>query len=182
MILIHQTSIDHLLDTSWDPATIEAYCKICKNYNVHFSCPHHDFHIPDFLRRYDHVLVAAHAIPIDQTQPGTLEEHFYSNKTRLDQQLLSLENMIPESQALIAGQCQNCQSACELSQLSSCPKPDLLRYSFESLGFDVAALLKLYFDKELTFNDQEVILVYGFLLSKPLDKDQLAFVKGQLDG
>lgn len=179
---MHQTSIDHLLDTAWDHDTIETYCRACSNYDVHFSCPHHDFSIPDFLHRYQSVLVASHAIAIDPAQPGTLDDHFYSNKTRLDQLLLSLEKTIRGSKALIAGPCQNCQPSCDTSHLPSCPQPDLLRYSFESLGFDVAALLKSYFDKELTFNQEEVILVYGLLLAEPLADKQIDRLKGALGG
>lgn len=181
-ILSHTTTIDHLLESCWDLTAVESYCQSCKNFDVHFSCPQHQFHIPDYLKRFNHALVVAHAIPVDQAQPGTLAEKFYRHKQRLDRVLLNYESNIAGSISLIAGQCQNCQPACEESHLPACPNPDLIRYSFESLGFNVSAILQLYFDKKLSFKDDTVQLVYGYLLNQPLSDIQWHQLKGLLCG
>lgn len=179
-ILIQTTTINHLLQSAWDPQTVESYCRSCKNYDVHFSCPHHYFHIPDYLKQFRYALVVAHAIGIDSTQPETLAKHFHSFKQRLDQVLFKHEFEFPGSQAIIPGQCQICQPACETTSLASCPHPDLMRYSFESLGFDVSSMLKIHFDKILTFTEDQVQLVYGYLLQEPLSEDQLEQLRGWL--
>lgn len=182
MLFIHTTTVDHLLNTAWDLKQVESDCMQCKNYDVHFSCPHHEFNIPDYLHQYQYALIVSHAIPIDQARPMTLDDTFYFHKKHLDWVLVHHESDMPGSMAIIPGPCQNCQPTCETSHFTVCPNPDLLRYSYESLGFDVSTILKVYFDKELTFSNDQVQFVYGYLLQSPLSQQQLADLKGQLNG
>lgn len=168
MLFIHTTTVDHLLNTAWDLKQVESDCMQCKNYDVHFSCPSHAFSILEYVHQFKYALVAVQSIAFDLSGPMTLAEHFQQYKSCIDPVLMSLESESDGARAMLPGPCQNCLPDCESGYLADCPNPDLMRYSYESLGFDVATMIRAYFDMDLSFEPNQVQLVYGYLLHDPL--------------
>lgn len=182
MILTHICSVDDLIQSSWDLETVSGYCRSCEFYQRNFSCPPQQFDILQYLKPFNRVLLVAHELALDPARPMSLAEHFYSRKQCIDQRLMQLEKQYPQNLVLLPGQCQNCQPSCGTSGLAGCAQPELKRYSLESLGFNVATLLNTYFDKELTFTEDRVILVYAILLRDTPDSDTIEQWKGYLRG
>lgn len=173
MVELRQVLTEHLMETSWDLESVEAYCEMCSKYNVHFSCPHHEFHIPDYLSPYPHALIVVQSFRDALSSNRTFKQRFLHYRTCIDQALMRTEKHLDGSKVLLPGQCRNCMDDCHHTDADTCYHPELIRYSYESLGFNVDSMLRHYFNKKLTFTEGELIYVYGLLLKKPLDMMQL---------
>lgn len=160
-----------LVEETFSPQVIHDYCRSCENYNMHFACPEHRFNIPHFLDAYPFVLVISHRIPVKQ------DEYFFWRDI-LEPVLMSAEKRF-QGQVLLAGSCRNCQF-CFDKGAQECESPQLMRYSLESLGFDVKKLLEHFFKEELLFKSDELHLVYGILLKQRPDPIELQELEEEL--
>lgn len=170
MIRAKQLSTEQLIENTWDLETVESYCMICPRYMVHFSCPGHDFNIPAFLSSYENIVLFLGTYNRSTATEDPTED-FLAKRAHIEPLLMHLEKSVNESQALVAGQCRNCHLECE-SIFDVCRMPMLKRYSLESLGFDVAAILREFFDEPLTFDPQTMQLVFA-LLTKERQSDEM---------
>ncbi len=164
---------DALMDTCFRPDKVIEYCESCHHYNMHFACPHHNFSMAAFLRPYPYVLLVSHQ------PPGKLDEYFYW-RDLIDPLLLSYEAEL-DGLSLVAGSCRNCDT-CYDKGASRCTHPKLLRYSFESLGFEVSCILEEYFDEKLLFQPERLHLLYGMLLKDRPDTVSMMNLEGGLRG
>lgn len=169
---IRVVSVDNLIENAFKPHIVHDYCSKCPNYSMHFSCPSHNFSIPAFLANYSHVMIISHRLD------ARLDEYSYY-RDLIDPLLMAHESKFT-GQALLAGVCRNCDFCFE-DGAQICHNPQLLRYSLESLGFDIARLLQVYFKQELDFDERRLQLVYGMLLKSAPDQIALMEFKGELN-
>lgn len=165
-------SMASFIEEVFNPSLVHDYCSKCDNYNMHFACPQYDFSIPALLSKYSKVMVISHRLD------ARLDEYFYW-RDLIDPLLMSYEGKL-NGQALLAGSCRNCNFCFDKGALE-CSSPELLRYSFESLGFDVSAIVEKYFKIRLDFDSKSLHLVYGMLLELGADPIVLKELEGELN-
>lgn len=166
-------SMRTIIEEAFLPHIVHDYCSRCENFNLHFSCPSHQFNIPAFINQYSFALIISHKIA------AQYDEYYYW-RDLIDPTLLKYEKIM-RGQALLAGSCRNCDF-CFDKGAEKCTSPSLLRYSFESLGFDVAAILEEFFNERLSFDMGTLHLVYGILLKEKPDPIDLNELEGELSG
>ena len=77
----------------------------------------------------------------DTTQSELLK-HFLAARLKFGEWLRKLESHHARTTALIAGQCATC-ATCTRCEGKPCRAPERLRYSLESVGFDVSTLTEI---------------------------------------
>ena len=120
-------------------------CKQCNKYGTLWSCPPYSFNVEDYIKKYKYVhLIGTKVLLseklIKETKPEDVIDSTYkiinSVRKKLRVVLLNLEKQYPGSVALYAGSCIICDK-CTRPQNKPCVHPNTMRYSLESLGFDV---------------------------------------------
>lgn len=133
-------------------------CRECPNYNRRWSCPPYNFSVEEVWKRYNSILLYEEKIPISKE----LQEILYSQeelneisrsllapaKRQMTDYLLTLEAHNPASRALFAGTCELCDD-CNKENGDSCRHPNLMRYSIEALGGNLALAAQVYFDDRI---------------------------------
>lgn len=156
-----------------------AACAKCPNYGRIGSCPPYDFNVVDYWRAYD----SAEILAVQAFVPDALRAQTYSAGdlrlvienlvseacSALDAYLAPMESARPGSRMLSAGKCKRCKD-CACAHGQPCRFPDTIRYSIESLGGDVVALVKDLFGLELLWAEEgqlpEYFVLVGALLTK----------------
>lgn len=162
-----------LIEEAFLPRKVLAHCRRCENYNMHFACPDHQFNVSAFISGYPFVLLVSHQMPVH------MDEYFYWRDI-IEPILLHYEEKL-KGQSLVAGSCRNCDF-CFDKGAQDCENPDLMRFSLESLGFDVSILLNKFFKEKLDFSPDRLHLVYGMLLKQRPDPIDLSELEGELRG
>ena len=103
-------------------------------------------------------------------QPLDVAVAALKQEKRLYRELLQRwERETPESQMLLAGTCDQCET-CEKVQGHPCGRPELLRYSIEALGGDVEGCLQHYFHLPMLWGRDgkapDYFVLVGGLLTK----------------
>ena len=132
-----------------DIPKFEAFCMQCPNYGKKWACPPHFFDIKSFFRGRRHAHIVAMKIPTDTFagKGGNIDVWELAKKItdmarlEFDELLLEAEKRHPNSLALFAGTCANCpEDVCPRENGLPCVRPEKMRQSLESLGYDVAAI------------------------------------------
>ena len=84
-------------------------------------------------------------------------------KRQMTDTLLTMEKDYPGSRALFAGTCEICEQ-CDKEKGISCRHPDLMRYSIEALGGNVAKAVQIYFDDTILWAENGHLPEYFILL------------------
>ena len=160
-------SVDEYIRRFRDVATVEGYCRACKNYGKSWGCPPFDFDIEERLRQYKDVLLFATKItPKEQGLPiGIAQELILPERKRLDKHLLELEKQHNGLACSYVGKCYHCTE--ELySRLCDkpCRYPKLVRPSLEVYGFDVARTTRELFGLELRWSKDGFLPGYLILI------------------
>lgn len=141
-----------------DITTIRGYCKACEHYGVNHSCPPYDnFDTSTYIKNFSHVSVCVYTAPAKALTDSDKINEFYSTRKSIDPALYELEAKLG-LRLLLPGKCIICDDCKPV-----CIHPDMLRYSFESLGIDVSKLIKGVLDIDLVFDNTKHMFVYGFL-------------------
>ena len=121
-------------------------CSKCPGYGKRWACPPYDFDSMEIWRSCSSVLLYAKklCIPAEERgriySPDELKRAYNSLlapvRAELMEELYALEREHPGSRALSAGGCEVCRE-CTRGAGKPCARPDLMRYSVESLGGDV---------------------------------------------
>lgn len=121
-------------------------CKKCDKYGALWSCPPYYFDVDKYINKYKEAYIIGTKIVlsdeiIQNTKKDDILDCTYKilNEVRkeLGEMLLALEEKYPNSVCLYPGSCLLCNN-CERINGKPCIQPDKMRYSLESLGFDVA--------------------------------------------
>ena len=156
-----------------------AACEHCPNYGRIGSCPPYDFSVIDYWRNYDsfEVLCVQAFVPDElrarvysqEELKAAVESVIAEARGALDSRLAAEEAAQPGSRMLSAGKCVRCAD-CACAHGQPCRFPESIRYSIESLGGDVVALVQDRFKLSLLWAEggqlPEYFVLVGGLLKK----------------
>ena len=165
----------------YDRDKFHKLCMQCEKYGKLWSCPPYSFEVKDILNKYDNVyLIGAKIILSDklicETKKEDILECTYTilNEVRkiLGDMLLNLEDRYQESLSLYAGSCLLCEN-CDRLNNKPCRFPERMRYSLESLGFDVSKTSSELLDIDIKWANDKLpeyfTLVSAFFTNREID-------------
>ncbi|MFZ5354040.1 MAG: DUF2284 domain-containing protein [Bacillota bacterium] len=126
------------LDSYYNPTVITSYCAGCEKYGRYWSCPPHFFDTQAFVNNYNKALIVGMQVFMD-ADGKDFEEVFHEERRKLGQHMEELASKHEGSKIIIAGHCYQCD-ICSRVKNQPCIKPDKLRYSLESLGYEVSSI------------------------------------------
>ncbi len=167
---------DELINNYYDREKIENFCKQCENYDKVWSCPPYDFNTEEYVRQFENIYIIGSQIIFDKTtiENVNTEENIkkYSIETILKERkkvfekLLALESKFPNSKAINSGNCSICKKCTRVNN-KKCINESLIRYSLESLGFDVGKITNEILGIELKWSSETLpeylTMVSGFM-------------------
>lgn len=183
--------VDHLMEEYFNREKTLGYCKECPNFAQYWSCPPYAFDEAIFLKefKYMHIIGRQFTIPREDIRnirdPEAVKAYCTEKQEAMKvmtwKTLLEIEKEVDGAMGLIPGNCPICeiqglQCARKLNQ--PCRHPSLMRYSLESLGFNVADLLKYEVGMTIQWGDTyrlpEVLTsVAAILCNEEIPKDIL---------
>lgn len=150
-----------------------ACCRACPNYNRRWSCPPYEFSVETVWDQYNDILLYEDKVIV---KPELLEKSFNQEEInelsrilltpaqrQMIDTLLTMEKQYPGSRALFAGTCELCEN-CDKEHGIPCRHPELLRYSIEALGGNVAKAVQIYFDDIILWAENGHLPEYFLLL------------------
>ncbi|WKY44150.1 DUF2284 domain-containing protein [Eubacteriaceae bacterium ES2] len=148
-------SMDRLIEDYFDRNKTLGYCKACPNYSKVWSCPPYQFDEAIFLKefKYMHIIGRQYEVPRNDIRlirdPQAISDYCTEKmeaiKVMTWQTLLEIENEVEGAVGLIPGNCPVCKvqgMECTRESGQPCRFPKLMRFSLESLGFNVVDLVK----------------------------------------
>jgi predicted metal-binding protein len=143
------------------PEKFKEFCKACPNYDNLWSCPPSTPAANGYLDNYEEVYTIAVKVIYNKElllSADTREkaekiqkETYWKIRRVLFETLLYIENKNPGTLVLSPGSCELCEK-CSKIQDKPCVRPEKMRYSFGSFGFDCTKLSKELFDLDLLWN------------------------------
>lgn len=163
----------------YDWEKYNGFCKQCPNYGKIWSCSPYDFDTEDYIKGYKYIYIIGTKIDLDKnliknvTNKDEVTKLTYEilNRVRKSQEanLLELEKKYPNSKSLYAGSCILCEKCARLDN-KPCRNKDKMRYSLESLGFDVSNTISDVLGIKLIWANDRLpeyfTLVSGFLTNE----------------
>lgn len=184
--IIKSISMKKLLEY-YKPDLINGYCLNCNKSNKVWSCPNFDFNTKEYINNYNYATIICYRpnlnnfndtdvknilLNIKDLIPEAKDSKFntiyFGCRLYLDELLLKLEQLNSNSTILFSGRCLLCKT-CQREFNLPCLHKEKLRYSLESLGFDVSNILKDIFDISLqwnTDNSPEYVTCVSAIFSK----------------
>lgn len=185
-IYIKPSTIEELKNNFWDIEKFEGFCKQCRNYGKLWSCPPYNFSIEEYVDRYKYVYIVGVKIVFDEDTLSSINTkekisnyttetlHFMKNK--IMNEMLKLEKLYPNSTSLSAGGCNLCENCSKLKNVQ-CIHPDLMRYSLESLGFDVGGVSSKLLNFELKWATETRLPDYFSLIAGIMTNEEITNLK-----
>lgn len=146
---IKSIKTDELIKKYYDKEKVENFCMQCDNYNKIWSCPPYNFNTERYVRQFENIHIIGTQIIFDKTtieEVNTIEkikkyslETILKERKKIFDKLLILENKFPGSKAINSGNCSICKKCTRVNN-KKCINESLIRYSLESLGFDVGKI------------------------------------------
>lgn len=187
--LIKTTTLTDLM-VCHNPKTVLGSCQSCDQYGRNHSCPPHIFDVDHYLKAYTSATLIRTEIESTQLMPlkdqlsylqlssRVLDQHrakhehggvdpvsalamfIYDRiKAQMTERLLSFEAFHSGVLGLPPGACTAC-SVCLKTMDKACHQPQHLRYSLESLGFNVSDVLEQFFNQKLEWTKGELPSVF----------------------
>ncbi len=148
-------SVDYLMEEYFNREKTLGYCKACPNFSKYWSCPPYVFDEAIFLKQFKYMHIIGRQFEVSREDlrnirdPKAVETYctdkLQAIKVMTWKTLLEIENEVEGVIGLIPGNCPICETTgmeCARKTNQPCRNPSLMRYSLESLGFNVADLLK----------------------------------------
>ncbi len=142
---------------------IEGYCRECYNYGKSWGCPPFDFNVEERLLQYEQVIIiATKIVPFEKGLPiSTSLELLFTERQRLDKQLLEMEHRLNGLACSFVGKCLYCpDDNCPRIYGISCRHPEKIRPSLEAYGFDVIQISHELFGIELLWSTNGLLPDY----------------------
>lgn len=189
-IYIKPSTIEELKNNFWDIEKFEGFCKQCRNYGKLWSCPPYNFSIEEYVDRYKYVYIVGVKIVFDEDTLSSINTkekisnyttetlHFMKNK--IMNEMLKLEKLYPNSTSLSAGGCNLCENCSKLKNIQ-CVHPDLMRYSLESLGFDVGGVSSKLLNFELKWATETRLPDYFSLIAGIMTNEEITDLKENIN-
>lgn len=148
--------MEHLLDEYYNLRKTRKGCAECPNYEKNWSCPEYNFKEVELLKQFNYVYLIAREFEVPHTDRLTVASTQKVANYAMDvnrrmkvevwKDLLRFEEEHPGTMGLIPGNCEICEFSgeghCAKIDKEVCRHPEMLRFSLESLGFDVDAICK----------------------------------------
>lgn len=189
-IYIKPSTIEELKNNFWDIEKFEGFCKQCRNYGKLWSCPPYNFSIEEYVDRYKYVYIVGVKIVFDEDTLSSINTKekisSYTNKTlhfmknKIMNEMLKLEKLYPNSTSLSAGGCNLCENCSKLKNVQ-CVHPDLMRYSLESLGFDVGGVSSKLLNFELKWATETRLPDYFSLIAGIMTNEEISDLKENIN-
>lgn len=150
----------------YNPKVINEFCFQCNKHNKVWSCPPLPFKDIDYITKFKYCYIISGKVSINKIPSNLLSEMvahafkkysdiskskdefsdifngiYYTFREFNDSKILELEKSFPSSIALVSGRCLICEPCTRINN-SPCKYPHKLRYSLESLGFDVSSIIE----------------------------------------
>lgn len=189
-VYIKASTVDELKKEAWDIEKFEGFCKQCKNYGKVWSCPPYDFSVKEYLDKYKNIYIVGIKLIFDEETLSTINTkekissyttktlHFMKNKIMYE--MLNLEKLYPNSISLSAGGCNLCEICSKLNN-KSCLHPDLMRYSLESLGFDVGKISSNFLNFELKWATETRLPDYFSLIAGIMTNENISNLENNIN-
>ena len=189
-IYIKPSTIEELKNNFWNIEKFEGFCKQCRNYGKLWSCPPYDFSIEEYVDRYKYIYIVGVKIVFDEDTLSSINTkekisnyttetlHFMKNK--IMNEMLKLEKLYPNSTSLSAGGCNLCENCSKLKNVQ-CIHPDLMRYSLESLGFDVGGVSSKLLNFELKWATETRLPDYFSLIAGIMTNEEISNLKENIN-
>lgn len=160
MEYVHKFSVgpvemDKMLEEYHQLRKTRRYCSACPNYKKYWSCPEYAFDEALFLKefKYMYLIAREYEIPREDKQKVIgiqavaeyCKQAMQALKVESWKDLLEMEAEFPGTLALMPGNCHVCDlsgEGCARPSGQKCRHPEFMRFSLESLGFDVDAICK----------------------------------------
>ncbi|MBU4439317.1 MAG: DUF2284 domain-containing protein [Acetobacterium sp.] len=183
--------VEYLMEEYFNREKTLGYCKACPNFSKYWSCPPYAFDEAIFLKqfKYIHIIGRQMEVPREDLRnvrdPEAVKnyctEKLQAIKVMTWKTLLEIEDEVEGVIGLIPGNCPICETqgmACARKTNEPCRNPSLMRFSLESLGFNVADLLKYEVGMTIQWGDTyrlpEVLTsVSAILCNEEIPKDIL---------
>lgn len=154
----HKLPVSKLVSDFRDVDRFMGLCRACPNFGKMWSCPPFESLPPilDSITAQCRLFLYEIDIPPSESSIGRLSQQeirriYDSARAEIDPKLLALGKNLPsDSLVLLGGSCANCPlPKCARLENKPCPRPEFMRPSLESLGFDVIAIAKKIFGADL---------------------------------
>lgn len=143
------------MDEYFDRDKTLGFCKACPNFSKYWSCPTYAFDEAIFLKQFKYMHIIGRQFEVSREDlrnirdPQAVKDYctdkLQAIKVMTWKTLLEIENEVDGVIGLIPGNCPICETqglACARKTNEPCRHPGMMRFSLESLGFNVADLLK----------------------------------------
>lgn len=165
-----EIKIKHFIEEYFEGKIILQKCRECSGFAKTWSCPDFDFDTANYWRKFNTYQVICDRISMEDLQnPEEAQQRLYSEKSRFNKEMLSLEKAYPFSEALYAEECDQCNVCARLSG-NPCRFPEIMRYSIESLGGCGVKLVESLFGFKVLWSDGISAPAYYILLGGLLKK------------
>jgi predicted metal-binding protein len=134
----------------------KAACEACRKYGKNFACPPFSPGLREFLTTQRHAKIIAVRMPQEYFRQ-VIQENIYWDSCEKAEALLKEELLrYREKGHLIAGAgaCSSCEVCGAEQGLDRCQKQDDRIFSLESMGVNIAALVKRSFDFDLAWSEK----------------------------
>ncbi len=175
-----------LLKNMFQSTAILRACEQCPNFGRLWSCPPNDEQAEKILSTFSTANILSIVLRPDPNDSESQETFSLTRacdtiktiRHTLDPLLLELEAQTPNSLALFAGSCVNCDNnECARISGQSCKTPEKTRYSLESLGFDICSMADIMFNIKIDWATSEKPADKLCLFSALLSKKEIDFSK-----
>lgn len=181
---IKEISISELLKF-FNISTIRSYCKSCPSYNKTWSCPDYDFSEEEYIKKYKFAYIIGAKLYYNKIEPKINElksqgkkdmdistELYYTLRKIVDKKIFSVENSFKNSKCLLAGKCNLCPT-CAKEHNFPCTHPEKLRYSLESLGFEVSSITENILKDKIIFT-KDSLPPYSLCIYAVFSKEKIS--------
>lgn len=158
------------------------YCNACPNFSQYWSCPPYAFDEAIFLKQFKHMHIIGRQFEVPEEDLRNVRDPeavinyctdtLQAIKVMTWKTLLEIENEVDGVVGLIPGNCPSCETQgmeCARKINEPCRNPSLMRFSLESLGFNVADLLECEMSMAIQWGDSyrlpEVLTSVSAILS-----------------
>lgn len=160
---------------AYKPDEIWGHCGNCGNHGSVWSCPPHAFDPVEFFKGFEfaYVLIGEVSLKGFDSMDDAVK-HYYDQRRKVNRAMLALEKTVPDSVSLFAGHCEACDECTRLKD-EPCDKPELCRYSLESLGLKVSDITEKFFNESLQWSKgttPEKLLTVPALLTHEKDSPE----------
>lgn len=177
----------HIVDTTalslekyQDSSKLNDCCKSgCQNYGRKWSCPPFAPQYEDFVRNYKNIKVIL--LKAELSQFSYIKNDYLKIKaantilkSRIDKTLRYFKNL--DTNYISTGSCRLCKK-CKRKENLPCAHPELMSYSFESLGINVCKLTEELFDTELLWYSKYNLPLYTCVVAGLLSNNEFSSEK-----